>query len=162
MFACKKAIIIAAPHTSFWDFVIGKLVYVAAGLPSKFLISDHLFFFPLHHILSSLGAYSVNRKNPRSIIKIVNLFKQMDCILTICPEGYLAKTSVWGSGFYKIAMKANVPVKIASIDYKNKQCRIGDAFVITGDFDIDMQQLKEFYRAEQARFPERFAHHGEG
>jgi len=161
MLSCKKAIIIAAPHTSIWDFVIGKIVYVAAGLPSKFLVSDRLFVFPFNFILPWLGAYRLNRKHPKIVAEIVDVFKTSDCVLTICPEGRHAKTSVWGSGFYKIATKANVPVKIALIDYKEKQCPIGESFVITGDFEMDMQQLQKFYRAEQARYPERFAHHGE-
>ena len=155
-----KAIILAAPHTSEWDFVLGKLMYVAMGLNVKFLIAQEFFFFPLGILLKGLGAYPINRKNPRTVIELkqqIQVSKQF--IITFCPEGTRKKTDNWGNGFYKLAIRAGIPIFLAYLDYGNKYCIVGKSFQMSGNFDHDMKQLKLFYRQDMAKYQQQFAFH---
>jgi 1-acyl-sn-glycerol-3-phosphate acyltransferase len=157
----KKYLLIAAPHTSSWDFIIGKLVYLALGKPSKFFIKQESFKWPLKRLLLSLGGIPINRKDPREAVKIRNRLKEEEMIIILTPEGTRKATNRWQNGFYSIAKGVKVPVFIGVLDYGHKVCRFEQEFVITTDFETDMQQLLSVYYCSQAKYPDEFKRHGE-
>ena len=164
MLLCKKFVLVSGPHTSNWDFVIGKLAYISLGIDAKFFIKKELFFWPLGYFLKEMGAYPIDRGSARGIVNIIKEVKDEkveNFILTITPEGTRSKTNTWKEGFYTIANKAKVPIFIGTLNYQRQICRIGDTFTVSGNFENDVEQLKEFYKPLYARNPEQFAYHGQ-
>jgi len=154
----KKCVMVMAPHTSMWDFVIGRLGYYKLGLKAKFLIKKEMFVFPLGPILNWLGAIPVDRgKSAKMVDYIAGLFDQYDSIFfTITPEGTRSLNHRWKKGFYYISLRAGVPVALGFLDYKKKIGGIGKVFTPTGNFDEDFKMIEDFYRGVSARHPEKF------
>jgi 1-acyl-sn-glycerol-3-phosphate acyltransferase len=154
----KKCVLIVAPHTSNWDFVVGRLCFNVIGLPTKFLIKKESFFWPLGPLLKKMGGIPVDRSRKNNIIlEVAHLFSIYDeLILTITPEGTRKLTKSWKKGYYYIAELAKVPIAVAFIDYKRKRAGIEFAFLPTGDYDKDFEQIRALYYDKQARFPEKF------
>lgn len=156
----KKAIIIAVPHTSAWDFIIGKIAFGSMGMPISILIKKEFFKFPIGPILRSLGAISVDRgnKNNKMVEQLVDEFNSRDMMyLSITPEGSRKKRDKWKRGFYEIAQAANVPVYIGKIDYGKKLCDVGERFIPTGDYEKDIEYIQTRYKDVKAKNPECFS-----
>ncbi|MDR2541023.1 MAG: 1-acyl-sn-glycerol-3-phosphate acyltransferase [Candidatus Peribacteria bacterium] len=160
----KKYLLIAAPHTSSMDFIIGKLIYLALGKESKFFIKKESFKGLIKNLLISLGGIPIDRNNPREAVKIAKrLENDEDLIIILTPEGTRKATNRWHNGFYSIAKRAKIPVFIGILDYSEKICTLGPEFQFSPEFDFekDMEQLLSFYNPHQAKYPTQFLHHGE-
>jgi len=156
----KKAVMVAAPHTSNWDFIYARSALYILRVPVKFTIKKEWVRFPLSLILIPLGAIPINRK-PKGISKtsmvdkMVELFDQHDhLIILVTPEGTRKYSKRWRSGFYFTAQKAGVPIVLGYLDYKEKEAGIGAVFHPTGERDKDVEEIKAFYRTKTAKFPE--------
>ncbi len=156
-----KSVICVAPHTSNWDFIIGKLSYWSAGREANFLMKKSWFFFPLGLLLRSMGGVPVDRSKKNSVTEqMAGEFSRRERFhLAITPEGTRSRTSSWKMGFYYIALKANVPIQLAYLDYKKKEMGITRIFHPTGDEKADLRELQRFYATINARFPEKFNTH---
>lgn len=154
----KKCIVVMAPHTSNWDFILGWLGYNKLGLRSKYLIKKEAFFFPLGILVRKLGGIPVDRGRSNNIILTVSeMFYDMDnLILTVTPEGTRSLNHNWKKGFYTIAVHAKVPLVLGYLDYEKKQGGLGPMLYVSGDFEKDMQIIESFYADKTARFPEKF------
>jgi 1-acyl-sn-glycerol-3-phosphate acyltransferase len=154
----KKVVMIVAPHTSAWDFVIGRLTYWASDVNIRILIKKESFFFPVGFLLRKLGGIPVDRGRKNNMVtKAVELLTDYESmVLVITPEGTRKLSRQWKKGFYRIAMEANVPIAIAFIDYKRKMGGLGEIFYPTGDYERDMEHIHNFYRDKTARHPELF------
>ncbi len=155
----NKYIIIVAPHTSNWDYVIGQLFCLSVGIKAKIMIKKELFYFPLGVILKALGGIPVDRQKKTDIVdKMIMLFKTSDSfILTITPEGTRQKVSEWKTGFHRIATGANVPVLLGFLDYKKKMVGIGETFFLSGDMNSDLLKVKKYYLNIHPKYPENFS-----
>ncbi len=145
----KKYIVISVPHTSMMDFVWGKIAFTSQKLHPIFLIKKESFKFPLNRFLKWLGARPVNRGRCATglIEQVLTMFKENDeFMLCLTPEGTRRKTKKWKKGFYFISQKADVPVYLGIIDYKDKTCNIGERFIPTGDIKKDMEYINSYYR----------------
>ncbi|MCF8369275.1 MAG: lysophospholipid acyltransferase family protein [Bacteroidales bacterium] len=153
-----KCVVVVAPHTSMWDFVIGRLCYFELGLKVKFLIKKEMFFFPLGPIVKWLGGIPVDRSKSGNLVDIVaGYFSQYDSLyITITPEGTRKKVENWKKGFYYIALKAKVPIALGILDYKEKIGGVGKVFTPSGNYEEDFKIVKEFYKGKGARHPEKF------
>ncbi len=154
----KKAIFIIAPHTSNWDFFIGRFYCWIHRIPIKLLIKKEAFFWPTGGLLKKTGGVPVDRKDTRHIIPyVVNLFNSNDVFFfAITPEGTRKKTNKWKMGYYHIAIQAKVPILLSFIDYKEKRAGIGEIFYPTGDMDKDINKIETFYKGIHAKHPEQF------
>jgi 1-acyl-sn-glycerol-3-phosphate acyltransferase len=154
----KKCVFIVAPHTSYYDFIIGRLAYYYLCVNPKFLIKKALFTFPLGPILRAFGGVPVDRSKTRNFIsQVVELFNQNESFyLTITPEGTRKYNPKWQLGFYHIARTANVPVYMCYIDFKNKRGGIGPELKISGDIEKDFKIVEAFYSTMHAKHPEKF------
>jgi 1-acyl-sn-glycerol-3-phosphate acyltransferase len=151
----KKMVVAVAPHTSNWDFVIGRLFLYSVGLQPKMLMKKELFFFPLGLILKYMGGIPVDRKKRNDIIdQMVLEFEKADKIaLVITPEGTRKLVSEWKKGFYYIARSSNVPIVPGYFDYKKKTIGIGEPFLTSDDVNIDIAHIKEFVKDVTPKYP---------
>lgn len=153
-----KCVICVAPHTSNWDFIIGKLFYTAMGCNAGFLMKKEWFFFPLGFLFKSLGGVPVDRSKRTSVTdQMVEVFNSREKFqLAITPEATRKPAEEWKRGFYYIAQSAQVPILLAYFDYKKKEVGILDIFYPTGNVDKDITQIREKYRGVSGRNPENF------
>ncbi len=154
----KKFVVLMAPHTSNWDFLLGWVGYMSLGVQSKYLMKKEAFVFPLNIILKAMGALPVDRKaSTNVVIQVGDMFQHTDSlVITITPEGTRSLNRNWKRGFYYIAEHAQVPIALGFLDYKNKTGGIGGIFIPTGNYDTDLKQIESFYYDKQARHPEKF------
>jgi len=154
----QKAVIVAAPHTSFWDFIIGRLTFWAIRINIRFLIKSEAFKPPIGFLLRKVGGIPVDRGiNNKMVDQVVKLFNESESLaVVITPEGTRRLVNQWKKGFYLIAMRANVPIVLSFIDYRNKTGGIGPILTPTGDYEKDLKIIQEYYRDKVARHPERF------
>lgn len=150
-----KAVVCVAPHTSNWDFVIGKIAFMKYGITTKFLIKKELFIFPFGYFMKKFGGLPVNRKGNNNFTdQAVHFFEKHDKIFMVfTPEGTRNYNPNWKKGFYYIALKADVPIYLAYIDYKNKTGGFDSLFVPTGNVDEDIKTMKKVLAKYQGRFP---------
>ncbi|PLX10532.1 MAG: acyltransferase [Marinilabiliales bacterium] len=153
----KKAVLIVAPHTSLWDFVIGRIAFWHLGYDIKLLIKKEAFFWPFGLLLRKLGGMPVNRqKNTRMVETIANMFQENEeLIIVITPEGTRTRVENWKKGFYHIARIAKVPIAIGWMDYKNKKGGIKQLYTVSGDIDKDMTEIQGFYKGLAGKHPEK-------
>lgn len=154
-----KYILCLAPHTSNWDFIIGQLYARAEGIKANFLMKKEWFFWPLGPIFRRMGGIPVYRqKNMSMTDSLAQAATDNDTFrLTITPEGTRSATSEWKKGFYFIAMKASLPILLYGADYEKKLIVCTKTIIPTGDFEKDMQEIKDYYRDMKGKKPENFA-----
>jgi hypothetical protein len=75
--------------------------------------------------------------------------------LCITPEGTRRKTDHWKSGFYRLALEANVPVGLGFFDFKNKCVGVERWVTLSGDEETDLAMLREYYADKTAYYPEK-------
>lgn len=154
-----KCIICVAPHTSNWDFVLGKLAYAAAGRKAGFMMKEQWFFWPLGCFFRAIGGIPVPRGSKRGSLTdaVVARFEQSQRLqLAITPEGTRSRVKRWHTGFLHIAYRAGVPIELGVIDYRLKTITICDTFRATGDAEADLRAVKDYYKHANARDPDKF------
>lgn len=150
-----RAVIIAAPHTSNWDGFWALTYKVAVGLDVRFLAKKSLFWFPLGNVLRWFGAIELDRGRARNAVQqAIDEFARNDSfLLALAPEGTRGRTPGWKTGFYRIALGANVPVYLGFMDYRNKRVGLGQRVELSGDPDLDLATFREFYAGIEGRWP---------
>lgn len=153
-----KCVLAIAPHTSNWDFIIGKLGYSSVGRTANFLIKKEWFVFPFNLFFRSIGGIPVERNKKTSMTEALAAeFDKHDKIqLAITPEGTRKPVKEWKKGFYYIAQKAKVPIVLIGLDYAKKEASFLDIFHPTGDMEADMVKIKSYYKNITAKNPENF------
>lgn len=153
-----KCIICVAPHTSNWDFILGKLAYASVHRKAGFLMKESWFFFPLGLIFKAMGGIPVPRKKGSSLVDMLTeRFRTSDRLaIAITPEGTRSANANWRQGFLHIARQADVPIVLGAIDFKTKSIIIKQTFIPTDDVDADMRVIKNYYRQFTGKYPENF------
>jgi len=154
----KKCVIAVAPHTSYWDFVIGRLAYWLLGVKASFLIKKEVFRFPFKRMLLHMGGIPVDRGRSGNMVDaVVEKFRKSDSLfIVITPEGTRKPVKHWKKGFYYIASQAQVPIALGYLDYAKKEGGVGKVIIPNGDIDAQMKEIKEFYREMTPKHPEKF------
>ncbi len=152
----KKAVCIVAPHTSNWDFLVGIIARGAMGVSAKYLIKKEHFDSPLGFFFKWSGGIPVDRKDHHHLTEqIINSStKSGNFYIAITPEGTRKNVLKWKSGFYNIALSANIPIVPFSLDYNKKTVLIGKPFHPTGDYQKDRAYFREFFKDAVAKNPE--------
>lgn len=155
----NKAVLIVAPHTSYWDFIIGRLTFGASRIKVRVLIKEEAFFFPVNLLLRILGGVPVARGKKNHMIEkaVEYLNTHEDLVVVITPEGSRKLVRQWKKGFYIIAERANVPIALGFIDYKRKIGGVGPILYPTGDYEKDLITIQDFYKDMTACHPECFS-----
>lgn len=151
----RKFVLIAAPHTSNWDFVYFLGLTDDLGIKPHFMAKDSLFRWPFTNFMRDMGGVSVDRSSNKNYVQqMVDEFKRRtEFMLTIAPEGTRGSVKAWKTGFYHIAMGAGVPLVVGMMDYKTKTGGLGPAIWPTGDYKADMAKLAEIYATVTPKNP---------
>jgi len=153
-----RFVVLAAPHTSLWDFVWGRLYYSSIGKPVMFMIKDKYFAFPLGILLRWLGAIPVYIGKKTGLVQqMVDEFAKRDqFLITIAPEATRKRVNRWKKGFYHISREANVPIALGYIDYKKRTLGIMETISPSGDEKADFEKMRIVYSKISAKHPEKF------
>jgi 1-acyl-sn-glycerol-3-phosphate acyltransferase len=156
----QKAVMIAAPHTSNWDYVYTMAALYALDVPIKYLGKASLFKFPLGILIKKLGGIPVRREQKNNMVKdmakmIVDSTEQM--ILIIPAEGTRSYSKEWKSGFYHIANAAHVPIILGFLDFGKKEVGFIDEFIPTGDYETDLKNIQKKYIGITPKHPELYS-----
>ena len=154
-----KCVMIAAPHTSNWDLPNTLMAAFALRLHIYWMGKESIFKPPFRHLMMWLGGIPVNRDRANNLVAasaqaIVDADQPLQ--LVVPPEGTRSKTRYWKTGFYYIALGANVPIVMAYMDYSRKVSGLGPIFRPTGDIEKDMVSIKAFYAPFKGKNAQQF------
>tara|TARA_B100000959_G_C14848111_1_gene568938 strand:+ start:447 stop:1022 length:576 start_codon:yes stop_codon:yes gene_type:complete len=151
-----RFVLIGAPHTSNWDFVLMLLVILKLRLQVYWMGKHTLFSFPFGGFMKWLGGISVNRNQPYNVVRdIVRQYKNNESLIVIIsPKGTRKKVEKWKTGFYHIATNANVPILLGYVDASRKEAGIADLFHSSGELEKDMAEIQNFYADKKGINPE--------
>lgn len=154
-----KCVICAAPHTSNWDLLFGKLFYGVLNRKVHFLMKKEWFFFPLGPLFKALGGIPVDRgRNVSLTDQLAERFARSRTLhLAITPEATRKANTEWKRGFYYIALKAQVPILLIGIDYPTKTIACTQSIVPSGDYDRDIRLIKQYFTRFRGKKPQNFA-----
>jgi len=149
-------VLIGAPHTSNWDFILMLLAMLILRLEVHWMGKDSLFAFPFGGFMKWLGGIPIDRSsNHNTVDQIIMQFEQHDeLIVLVPPEGTRSKVEKWKTGFYHIANGADVPILLGFIDAGKKEMGFGPMYQPTGDIEKDLPEIQAFYKTKQAIHPE--------
>ena len=152
----KKAVVIAAPHTSWHDFYIAILARSAANIKSKFVAKKELFFFPINIILKILGGVPVDRYSKHNKVdQIADMFVKKDEFrIALSPEGTRQRVDKLKTGFYYIAKKANVPIIMFTLNFKDREILISEPFYTTNNVESDFNFIESFFDGVEGKVKE--------
>ena len=144
----EKMIVIAAPHTSNWDWAVAMASQFALGIRINYLIKDTAFWWPVSIFLSLTGGVPVNRREPVGMADdVARRIAQADrVVMVITPEGTRSRVEKWKTGFLRIAQAAQVPIVQVSWDYPSKTLMLGPVAVLSGDIETDITTIRQYYR----------------
>ena len=154
----KQFVLIAAPHTTNWDFIYLLAFASYFELEVSWMGKQSLFRWPFGHIMRSLGGISVRRhKRENLVMAMARSFDDHPTLRLVVPaEGTRRHVKYWKSGFYHIANTANVPIVMSYLDYEKKTGGFGPAFSPSGDVRKDMDFIRAFYAGRQGKYPALF------
>ena len=154
----KKCIIIAAPHTSNWDFVIGRCYGYISGVNPKYLIKSSFFVPILGSFFRRNGGIPVDREYSSNLVsQIVDRFNSSNEFrLGIAPEGTRSRVLKWKKGFYHMANNARVPIILVALDYRKKEIGVVSSLFPSGDINRDMLFIQEKFKNVRGKIPENF------
>ena len=157
----KQCVLIVGPHTSNWDFIIGIIARGALGTKIHFLGKHQLFIPPWGWLFRAMGGSPVDRRKHNNLVDaVVQLFKQDPHYkLALAPEGTRSSVARWKSGFYHIALKANVDIVPIGLDFQRKAIVIATPLRPTGNIEVEMNQLMDFYRTIHGCHPKEIPHY---
>ncbi|MGB8645816.1 MAG: 1-acyl-sn-glycerol-3-phosphate acyltransferase [Anaerolineae bacterium] len=152
----ERAVIVGAHHTSAWDVPIALLLLVATGTSFALIVKKEMFVGPLGWILRSLNCIPIDRSKRNSFVQqmVEALRGPRPVRIALGPEGTRKKTRYWKTGFYYMALGANVPMSFGYADYPRRIVGFGPTLTPSGDIQADMEIIRAFYRNIVARHPE--------
>jgi 1-acyl-sn-glycerol-3-phosphate acyltransferase len=154
-----KCVLIAAPHTSNWDLPYTLMVAFVLRLNVYWMGKSSIFKPPFRGLMMWLGGIAVNREQSTNLVAAsaqAMLAADGMVQLIVPPEGTRSKTRYWKTGFYYIALEAQVPIVMAYLDYAEKRGGLGPALQPSGDIEKDMALVKAFYAPIQGKHADRF------
>jgi len=161
----KQCVMIAAPHTSNWDFLYTRLAFLLLGIPVKITTKKSYMRFPYGPFARALGCIGIDRspkkegvERPSMVQLMVDLFKDHDdLVMLVTPEGTRSLRTKWKTGFYHVAVLAQVPVALGYLDYQKKEAGVGKVVYPSGDMKKDIQEMMAFYKHIIPHTPENFS-----
>lgn len=161
----NRCVMIAAPHTSNWDFIFARAAFYLMDIPVRYTVKKEWMRFPFNLIFGPLGAIAIDRSpkvagaERKSMTEaMIDLFKiNRELVVLVTPEGTRSLRTKWKSGFYYTAVGAGVPVALGYLDYKNKEAGVGKIVYPSGNMAADMKIIMDFYKDIPPKHPEKFA-----
>ena len=152
----RKGILVGAPHTSNWDWVLTMLLAWRYEIQIRLLVKDAFFKGPLAPIMRASGAVELDRSNPGATIRALIADAESDdtFLLGIAAEGTRSKGEYWKSGFYRISQQTGLPITLAFVDAPSRTVGWGPTFELSGDVSADMDRIRAFYADKTGIKPE--------
>lgn len=150
-----RIVIIVAPHTSNWDFIVGFLAYLALQLDTTWFGKHSLFWWPAGSLFRYFGGIPIERSRSANVVDeyVAEFAKRDRMVLALAPEGTRSRVSGWKTGFYHIAMGARATIVPVALDYPARRVRIMTPLTPTGDIDGDVAVLRSRFTSAMARNP---------
>ena len=154
----NKCLVIAAPHTSNWDFLIGRCFAYIIGIIPKYLIKSELFLPILGAFFRWNGGIPVYRNVKNDVVnQITELYNSKEkFVLGISPEGTRSKVDRWKTGFYHIAVNSKIPLLLLKMDYENKEMGVISEFYPTGNIIEDLDFIQSKFKDIKGKIPENY------
>lgn len=152
----KKSVLMVMPHTSNHDFYLGIFTRGITGFEMNYIAKKELFRFPFGFYFRWMGGAPIDRTgNLNKVDAIAKIFEEhSEFRLAIAPEGTRKKVTELKSGFYYVAMRANVPIIPIAFDFKNKTVGVGNAFFPTSNYENDLKILLKHFEGITGKVPE--------
>ena len=143
----ERIVIIAAPHTSNWDFVLAMLAIFGLNIKLRWLGKHSIFKPGFKNFFKWLGGIPVYRDNPSNLIdNVVKIVKrEKSIVIAMTPEGTRKKVKRWKTGFLRIAKQTHSKILLISIDAPTKSIEIGKVFNPTGNSEDDLAFIQKYY-----------------
>lgn len=152
----NKFVMVVAPHTSNWDFMVGVWARSTLRMKAWYVAKKELFIWPFGYLFRALGGFPIDRKKSTHLVdQIVDLFNSREYFnLTITPEGTRSYNDNWKTGFYHIAQKAGVPIQLVGFDYERRIVQIAEPFTPSGNLEADIREMKNWFKQFKGKVPE--------
>lgn len=143
----KKAVIIVVPHTSWHDFYLGLFTRRITKIQINYIAKKELFIWPIGWYFRWTGGVKMDRTPGQNKVEaIAEIFKKKEEFrLALSPEGTRKKVDIWKTGYYYMAIAANVPIICVAFNYQTKKIIIDKPFYPTGNIDEDTPKLRSFF-----------------
>ncbi|MFT5481569.1 MAG: 1-acyl-sn-glycerol-3-phosphate acyltransferase [Halieaceae bacterium] len=152
----RQMVMIAAPHTSNWDFILMLMVVFILRLDLYWMGKMSLFPWPVSGLMKYLGGIPVDRSASNNVVEqmIAMYAKGQPLVLLNTPEGTRGKVRAWKTGYYHIAAGAGVPVQPAYVNAPDKVVGFLDPFITGADAEADLAEIQGLYRSFEGIRPE--------
>lgn len=159
-----KCIILGAPHTSAWDFVVSYLFYSSIGHKAHIMIKKEFFRWPIAGFLRRVGCIPVDRSNGATVVRsVVTQAREAkgDFHLCIAPEGSRKPVHRWKMGYHTIARELGCPVYCGYFDWGTKHIGVGEKFELTDDPKADTAAIQAYYESKgyKGKHPQNYCTH---
>ena len=153
----RPTVLIGAPHTSNWDFVLMLGIAWRLGIDVHWLGKKGLFRGWRGPVMRRLGGIPVDRSDPARVVgEVVERVRSGSVFgLVVTPDGTRGGNAYWKSGFYRIARETGMPVTLGFVDRTTRTTGLGPTFEFTGDVSVDMDRIRAFYADKAGVRPER-------
>ena len=142
-----NGILVGAPHTSNWDFVLAILLLWHDRVPPRILVKREFFRGPMGPLMRALGCLPVDRGNAAGLV--AELAEKAGSgerfSVLLAAEGTRRRAEYWKSGFYRLAMQTGLPVTLGFVDGRTRTAGVGPSVTMTGDVRADMEVIRHFY-----------------
>lgn len=153
------SVMVAAPHTSNWDFPFALAGFWMMELPVRYFIKDFYTKGPWGWFFKWTGAIGVNRKKAKNGLTefaIEQLKKNDPMVILVPAEGTRKRVEKWKTGFYRIAQEVQVPISLAYLDYQKREGGVLTVFEPSWNFEQDMEFIQKQYHGISGKFPEKY------
>ena len=157
MAKAQRCVIVVAPHTSAIDYFVGAACLWKMGVNTRIFIKKEYFNWLTTPIIKHFGGIAVDRGNRHNglVEQAVEQFASCEKLsLVITPEGTRRFVKRWKRGFYDIAVKSQVPIVLAHIDYATKHMGIGLVLQPSGEYEKDIVTIMDYYKNITPKHPE--------
>jgi 1-acyl-sn-glycerol-3-phosphate acyltransferase len=152
----RRGILVGAPHTSNWDWVLTMLLAWDSRVTIRLLVKDSFFKGPVGWFMRRTGAVELDRTNPAATIRALLADAESDeaFLLGIAAEGTRSKGDYWKSGFHRISRQTGIPITLAFLDAPSRTVGWGPTFAPSDDIRADMDRIRAFYADKTGIRPE--------
>jgi 1-acyl-sn-glycerol-3-phosphate acyltransferase len=150
-----RFVLVVAPHTSNWDFIVALLADLAIDMDAAWMGKHTIFRGPVGTWLRGLGGIPVERHAAHNVVaQMVDEFARRErLILAIAPEGTRKRVERWKSGYWHIARQVGVPILPVGLDFGRRRVVIGKVRWTTESHEHDEAGLKAFFATITPRHP---------